>query len=271
MKKITSTKLFKIFLISIFFIFLISLNPYRFVGFFGNIFLTLAIPFQKIAYSSSIKFSNTKDFISSIGQLKRENENLIKENIDLTADISRLKDTEKENIALREQLNLSLKNQYELANAFVVGHDPNGQENWIEIDKGSSDGIEVNMPVIIAEGVLIGRVQEVYFKTAKIILLTNSKSVINGIDVETEAKGVIKGEYGLGLIFDMVLQSDFLNIGDSIITSGIGGDMPKGLFIGKVKEVHFSEDHLFQQAVVSVPIPSSKIKVVSIIKNYKSY
>ena len=85
--------------------------------------------------------------------------------------------------------------------------------------------------------------------------------------VESGAKGVAKGEYGLGIIFDMVLQTDSINTGDSVITSGIGGEIPRGLYVGTIQEIHQSDDHLFQQAVLTAPIQFSKLQIVFVIKS----
>jgi rod shape-determining protein MreC len=86
------------------------------------------------------------------------------------------------------------------------------------------------------------------------------------MDTETGAKGIVHGEYGLGLIMDMVTQSDTLNDGDTIITSGLGSNIPRGLLVGKIKEVRVSADRLFQQAVITSRIKYSKLDVVFIIK-----
>ena len=87
--------------------------------------------------------------------------------------------------------------------------------------------------------------------------------------VQTGAKGVIKGEYGLGLIFDMILQTDSIQSGDEIVTSGIGGQLPRGLLVGTVQNVHASDDHLFQQATVVSPLQISKLQFVFVVVGNK--
>jgi rod shape-determining protein MreC len=178
-------------------------------------------------------------------------------------------DIKNENAFLREQLNLLPRDQYNLVSAFVVSQDPNETGNWLEIDKGSNDGITVGMPVIVSKGILIGRVQQVNSGSSQISLLTNPKSTINIMDVASGAKGVAKGEYGLGIIFDMVLQTDSINVGDSVVTSGVGSEIPRGLYIGTIQEIHQSDDHLFQQAVLTAPLQVSKLQMVFVIKNSK--
>lgn len=264
-----SSKLFKVGIIGVLFVFLIFINPYQFFDPFRQVMLGMLSPFQKVFYSTSLGMESVKDFLGSIGQLKKDNEQLLMDNQALTAQLGTLHDIEKENATLREQLDLIPRNQYDLVAASVISQDPNGLENWLEIDKGSNDGILSGMPVIVSKGIMIGRVQEVSANSCKITLLTNPKSTINVMDVESGAKGVVKGEYGLGIIFDMILQTDSIQVGNSVVTSGIGGDIPRGLFVGTVQEVHPSEDHLFQQAVVTAPVQVSKLQFVFVVKGAK--
>jgi rod shape-determining protein MreC len=269
MKKFTSTKLFKIIFIAALFGLLIFINPQIiFSSMRSGLTLVLA-PFQKVFYSISLGFENTKEFLGSISQLKRENGKLIKDNQELLAENSLLRDLKNENILLREQLGVLPRDRYDLIASFVVSQDPNGTGNWLEIDKGSRDGVKEGMSVIVSKGILIGRVQEVGAKSSRIILLTNPKSTINVMTLENGTKGVVRGEFGLGIIFDMILQADAIKAGDNVITSGVGGDIPRGLYVGIVQEIRPSDDHLFQQAAVITPLQVSKLQMVFVIKGNK--
>ena len=266
MKKFTSTKLFKVILIAALLLMLVFLNPVNIFNPIRSGFSVIVLPFQKAFYSFFAGIEGMKNFVGSIGQLKNENEQLLKENQSLLAENATVDDIKNENTILREQLNLLPRDKYNLVAAFVVSQDPNGTGNWLEIDKGSDDGIAEGMSAIVSKGILVGRIQQVSKNSSKVMLLTNPKSIINIMTVESGAKGVAKGEYGLGIIFDMVLQTDSINMGDSVITSGISGDIPRGLYVGTIQEIHQSDDHLFQQAVLTAPIQFSKLQMVFVIK-----
>ena len=77
----------------------------------------------------------------------------------------------------------------------------------------------------------------------------------------------MRGEYGLGIVLDLVAQTDAINNGDTIVTSGLGSNMPKGLLIGKIQELGTSADKLFQPALITPQIKYSKLDVVFVIKN----
>ena len=269
MQKFTSTKLFKIIAIVIIFTGLVFLNPYKFFNPIRSGFGLALLPFQKVFYSFSIGIENTKDFIGSVGKIKNENEKLIKENQQLLSENAMLNDMKNENTMLREQIDLLPRDRYNLTAAFVVSQDPNGMGNWLEIDKGSDDGITEGMSVIVSKGILIGRIQDISSHKSQVMLLTNPKSTVNVITTGSGAKGVIKGEYGLGIILDMILQTDSINVGDSVVTSGISGEIPRGLYVGTIQEIHQSDDHLFQQAVMASPLQAAKTQIVFVIKNTK--
>lgn len=228
-------------------------------------FYKLTYPFEKMFYVSGRTLRSTFDFFGSIYDLKNENARLLKENNLLISEITGLKELEQENKILREQLNLLPLNKFSLENCFVIGENPQGG-GWILIDKGNSKGIKAGMPVIVSNGMLVGKIEEVYADSSKVKLITDSTSAINAVDTETQAKGIVKGEYGLGIVMDMISQSDSINAGDAIITSGLGGDIPKGLFIGNVQEVKNSSDKLFQEALIIPKAKLSSLEIVSVIK-----
>jgi rod shape-determining protein MreC len=267
MQQFTKTRLYKIVLITAFFGLLVFLNPYYIFNPIRSVLLLVSYPFSKITYSFSLKVSNIKSFVSSIGNLSLENEKLIRENQILTFENAKFQNIENENVQLREQLGMLPRDKFNLKSVSVISVDTKGLGSWIEIDKGSKDGMAIGMPVIVSKGVLIGKIQEIGISTSKVQLITNPKSTVNVMTSKNSSMGVIKGEYGLGMILDMVLQSDSLNIGDSVVTSGIGGSFPKGLYVGTIQEIHPSDDHLFQQAVVISPVAISKLQFVFVIKD----
>lgn len=261
------TKLFKVLVIVSLSVFLIILNPRGFFSPVKTAFFVVFSPFQKVAYGLTFEASEIKKFISSIGQLKKENEKLIEENRSLLAENSKLREEGKENEKLREELRLLPRDKFNLEGSAVISRDSNEQGSWIEIDKGKKDEIKKDMPVIVNSGILIGKIEEVYPTTSKVLLLSDMGSSINAVDSKTGSKGIVRGEFGLGIIMDMVLQSEALNPGDDVVTSGVGKGFPAGLLIGKIGEVSPSGSELFQRAIISSPVDFSRLQFVFVIKN----
>ena len=265
MRTFVSLKFFKVFVVAVVFGLLILLNPWKIFNPLRSIALTISYPVSKFFYGISLKITDTKDFLASIGQLGKDNEILLRKNQELTSENARLQNVENENIELREQLGMLPREKFELRAASVIGLDMKGSGGWMEIDKGSKDGMVAGMPVIVSKGVLIGKIEEVYFATARVQLITNPKSTVNIMTAKGGSMGVVKGEYGLGLSLDMVLQSDQLNVGDAIVTSGVGGNFPRGLYVGTLQEIHPSEDNLFQQGVIVSPVQIAKSQFVFVV------
>lgn len=266
MPKKFSPKIIKFFIVAAICLLLIVANPKGLLDPVRKIFLDIAYPFQKTFYFLGRSTKETFAFLGSIGTMRQENEDLVRENNSLASQVASLQGAQKENDVLRQQLDLAPKDKFNLDAAFVIGQDPQSLGSWIEIGKGSSDGIRPGMPVIVSDGVLVGEVGEVGTNSSKVSLLTDSDSAVNANDLETGAKGIMKGEYGLGMVMDMVAQTDVLNDGDTIVTSGLGGDIPRGLLVGKIQDIKVSPDKLFQQAIVTPQVRYRDLDMVFVIK-----
>ena len=235
-----------------------------------TIFGAIAFPFQSVVAFVGYHARQAGSFLSSIGALKQENERLQTENMNLRSDNARLADEDRENELLRKELELAPRNQFRLTAAEVIGRDSASFGGAILINRGSSSGIEKGMSVIVGKGVIVGRIVETTLFSARVLLISDSGCAIGAIVGRSESRGVVRGEYGLGLLLDMVLQTDTLLSGDEVITSGLGGDVPRGLLIGTVISVESSADRLFQRATIAAPVKFDQIRFVSIILNAES-
>lgn len=246
---------------------LIFINPRGVFNPLRGFFLNISKPFQRVFYNLSQKSGELIFFFSSISEIKNENARLVKENNFLAAQVVGLEQEKNENGALREQLDLLPRDKFNLVGSFIIGQDPLGMSSWALIDKGEDAGIKPGMAAIVFNGILAGKVDEVYAHSAKVNFLINANSSINVFDLETGAKGIVRGEYGLGLVLDMVSQTDLLKVDDDIVTSGLGSNIPKGLLIGKVRDIQTSPDKLFQGALISSRIKYANLDTLFIIKN----
>jgi len=228
----------------------------------------IAQPVERIFSFLGFKINDTFSVLGSIGTLKAENARLSNENIQLQSQVARLSTEEWENISLRDQLGVSQKTAFVKLSAEVIGRTYTDLGRWITVDRGSIDGVRAGMPVVIGDGVLVGRIDDVSSDNARVMLLTHPESAINAQDESTQAEGVVRGAYGLGFLFDRVPQTDSIAIGDRVSTSGLGGGVPSGLLVGTVEEILQTPDHLFQQATLKPTIPFEKIRFVHIIRSW---
>ncbi|MCX6760379.1 MAG: rod shape-determining protein MreC [Candidatus Nealsonbacteria bacterium] len=212
---------------------------------------------------------NTSDFFASIfnaGNLKKEKEELSCNNQELLAKISALEELRKENDELRNALGVGLEKDFNLLLAEITGKDIS--QDFISVNKGSIDGVSKNMPVVTGHKVLVGKISEVYKNYSKVMLLSDKKSSLDASIKEKDISGVVKGQGGFRLLFDLLPQDKELLKDDIVVSSSFGGIFPAGFLVGRVVSIRKNDIESFQQAEIS---PSFDINVVSdifVITNY---
>lgn len=217
----------------------------------------------KIAVALGNFFGNLRD----INKLDNINDDLEKENKKLRSENIKLKELELENQVLRQQLQFAQDNpSLDLVACQVVGRDPNNFLQFITINKGTSDGLKKDMPVI-SEGYLVGKIVEIDKRTSKVFLITNPSSAVNALIQSSRATGIVRGELGFGLVIESVTQEVKVTKGDVVVTSGIGGVFPKGLVIGKVESVEEKQSNVFKKATLKPYLDFTSLEVVFVIKN----
>lgn len=170
----------------------------------------------------------------------------------LQADYEMLK---QENERLRQMLNLpSTLRQYKLIAAEVIARQHDTWYSVLTINKGEKDGVKANMAVITPKG-LIGMVENVSYFTSNIRLITDIERTryISAVSMgKSETFGIIESydaERKELILRKIPLESNLL-VGDTVLTSGLGGFFPKGLLIGEVTEILPGEDGLTKMAYV---------------------
>lgn len=153
--------------------------------------------------------------------------------------------------------------------ATVIGYDTSPSIRSIIIDKGTADGIHVGMPVESSRG-LVGRVFRASPHSAQVVLITDNASAIPARLGNSRATGVLSGS-GVGgpLTMQWVDLKYNIEIGEVVLTSGLGGNFPQDIVIGRVIEVNRSEAELFQQAVIQPATDFDNLEMVFVIVNFQ--
>jgi rod shape-determining protein MreC len=153
--------------------------------------------------------------------------------------------------------------------AFVIGRDPNPAMRSIIIDKGSEDGVRVGMPVESARG-FVGRVFRTTNHSAQVVLLTDNGSSVPARLSNSRAVGILHGG-GLGgaVSLDWIDLKYQVEVGEVVLTSGLGGEFPQDIVIGRVIEVERREAELFQRATVQPAVDFESLEIVSIITDFQ--
>ncbi len=131
---------------------------------------------------------------------------------------------------------------YKTVPAQVIGTGGSDQSQVLYIDKGSEDGMEQDMPVITADGI-VGKLKDVFPHTSQVLLVTDPTSGVGVILETTRIRGILKGrEYGQLQVVDVSPDSR-IKAGEPIITSGGDQVFPRGLPVGNVDNVVPDPEH----------------------------
>jgi rod shape-determining protein MreC len=125
------------------------------------------------------------------------------------------------------------------------------------------------MPVIISEGILIGKIEKVFSGSCEARLILDSEIKVNAEILESQTKGIVHGEYGSSVVMDMIPQSIEIKKDETVVTSGLSGTFPGGLLIGYVKDVTTTADQLFQKASLNLPIEIDEARMAWVVKRWE--
>ena len=220
----------------------------------------------------SVRFQTLQNAIAAPQDLAR----LRQRNSEMEVEVSRM---QTEIIVLKQQISetrvlsalvdfarVQPENRY-LA-ATVIGRDPSPFLEYVIINRGSDDGLRRGMPVVTQQG-LVGRVAAVTADAARVQLITDPASTINVKLEPSGAQAVIRGEVSGEISLAMIPQSAPVEIGDLILTSGLGGNYPTNILIGQVTGVRRRETDLFQSASVQPVVDFNQLEIVLIITNFR--
>jgi rod shape-determining protein MreC len=151
----------------------------------------------------------------------------------------------------------------------VVGAEPNPYLRYVTINVGTLQGVEVGMPVVSGGAGLIGRVAQVGPRTAKVQLLTDSDSAVAALLQTSRVTGLVVGQPDGTLRMEYIPQEASADVGDIVLTSGLGGFMPKGLVVGQVTEVQQMDYALFQAAIVRPAVDFSRLEWILVLTAFE--
>jgi len=137
----------------------------------------------------------------------------------------------------------------------VIAHSPTVWYSTIEIDKGTSDSVRVNQPVMTSGG-LAGKVVATTGGTARVALITDASSAVSAEVMPKGVAGIVKPEIGgKDLILDFIPKGSRLRKGQVVVTSGFKAGalesiFPRGIPIGKVGSVNQDQLEIYQRVRV---------------------
>ncbi len=220
----------------------------------------------------STRFVAIQDFLTvprDVAALRQRNAELEAEVARLQAQVVQLQSQVADTQALAALVNFSRSNpESAYTAATVIGRDPSPFLRYIIIDKGSNQGLRRGMPVVTDQG-LVGRVDAVIGSAARVQLITDPTSAVNVRLERADREAVLTGTLAGDLTLDLVPQDIALEIGDVVLTSGLGGSYPRDLIVGQVNTVRKRDSDLFQQAFIQPVVDFAQLKIVLVITDFR--
>jgi len=234
------------------------------MSFFESLVVGITSPVQKAVWGVIGGIGNIwRGYFYLVG-LEKENQVLKRELQELKLEVNRYREAHLANERLRALLNFKKSIATPLLPAQLVAFDPAGWFQTILIDKGRNDGVVRDMAVVSAEG-LVGRVIGVSNHHAKVLLILDGNSAVDAYIQRSRARGVLVG-LGLELcLLKYVQRNEDVQVGDQVISSGMGGVFPKGLLVGTVEEVVRGSSGLFQRVEVEPAVNFGRLEEVLVV------
>lgn len=229
---------------------------------------TIADFVQSPVTTVSSAVTNYFQSISSLRTAQSENDVLKQHIQELEVQIQNDKSLTVENERLKSLLQLKADLPYNFLPAQVIGRDTSAWFDSSIINRGSLDGVKLNMP-IVTNGGLVGRVTAVSPLTAQVALITKDKSGLGAVVGKlgaSNALGVVTGS-GKKDILEMgyVPGSVEVQVGESVYTTGQDGIYPAGLKLGEVIEVRAGSAAVSQQIFIQPGAKLSSMQEVAVL------
>jgi len=230
---------------------------------FEKTVLTVTAPFHKSIDLAWESVTSVVEHYLWLVETAKENERLRHENLLLRGELDNLREVKLANHRLRRLLDFKDEQALRALPAQVIAEDASSWARTVVIDKGTTAGVVEGQPVVNAEGV-VGRVIKVGPEEARVLLITDAASAMAALVQRTRTRGVCRGR-GNSLTLDFALRQEDIEVGDRVVTSGMGGVFPKGLFIGEVVRVVRGDYGLFQSVEVAPAADFSRLEEVLVL------
>lgn len=195
---------------------------------------------------------------------RQDNQALLEENRKLLGSIANLKEAQQENIRLRNLLGFREKMKLQTVVARVIAKDVSTEFRSIRINRGEQSGIKRNMAVLTQEGI-VGRVLRTTAHSADVVTILDLLSAVDTIVERSRAKGIVEGRTEETCQLRYAVRTDDIQVGDILITSGLGGIFPKGVPVGTVSRVNRKPYGISQEVEVRPAADFSRLEEVMVI------
>ena len=233
------------------------------------------VPMQEGINKIGIWVTDKADNLKNLSDVMAENEQLRAKIDELTTELNsvRLEQYELDNLRTLYELDQKYPS-YEKVAANVIGKSSGNWFHTFTIDKGSNDGIEVDMTVIAGSG-LVGIVTDVGPNYAKVTSIINDTSKVSGMVTTTSDNLVVSGSLQ-SMNENMVIEFNNLNdrdgkvaVNDPVVTSAVSSVYQQGILIGYISSIETDSNNLTRSGTITPAVDFEHLEEVLVILNKK--
>lgn len=226
--------------------------------------LSVVMPLQQVIASLAQRLSGLWQGYVNLVQVRQENLRLQHQVDVLQGQLTHYQEAYLQQQRLRELLGFRSLTFPQAVVAEVVGIDPSPWSEVITMNKGSRDGLRKDIAVVTHQG-LVGRTIEVAPHYATVLLVTDRRSAVDAFIQRTRARGIVVGKSRRLCELRYVDLHAEIQVGDTVVASGLGQVYPKGLLIGTVAAVHQKPYGLFHEVEVQPTVDLAKLEEVLVL------
>ena len=240
----------------------------------NNVFGAVVVPVQKGLSNVSGFFIEKNQDKKTLLELEAENK-LLKDKInDLTDENTALSQDKYELTKLRELYELdSLYAEYDKVAARIISSDSSSWFSSFLIDKGTDDGIKVDMNVLAGNG-LVGRVTETGKNWARVTSIISDESCVSGLVLHSQDNIIVEGNKQLAnqqyiYYTNLVDKDNVVEKGDKVVTSNISDKYLPGILVGYISTVELDSNNMTKSGYITPVVDFSHLSEVLVITELK--
>lgn len=234
----------------------------------------IVIPFQDGVSKAGEWLIKREQLVSDIKELQKENESLRQENEELSVT---------NNALLQEKHELTeLRNLYQLDQTYadfpktgcrIIAKENGSWYHSFAIDKGSEDGLSVDMNVL-ADGGLVGRITYIGRHWSRVQAVIDDNSNVSATVLSSQKNLIVSGnltlyEEGTISFSELADPDDLVKVGDSVVTSNISDKYLPGILIGYISEIQTDSNNLTKSGRITPAVDFSRLDTVLVIQKLK--
>jgi rod shape-determining protein MreC len=247
-----------------------SMRDPRQISGLDKVLITIATPIQNAAATLARSLSNYWGDYIYLVDVKEDNAKLASENARLREKVRQLERNEVEVRRLKRMLQMRDNLKQDVVSAQVIGKNTTEffRVTRVVLDREAHD-IGPNLPVVSPDGV-VGTTLKAAGETVDIRLAVDAGAAVDVVVQRTGARGMARGsgdERKYAISVELMQRTDDVEIGDLLVTSGVGRRFPKGIPVGTVTQVTKRDFGIYQQVIATPAVDFSRLEEVMIVTN----